>query len=82
MSLYNEIFKTAVHNKPAVKSKESPGRKKPKNTPFSKNIMINTNANPPYSINSCGLNKSQKLSTIFNNKFFTNKAFLLNKSSD
>ena len=53
------------HNSPAVKSNESPGKKKPKNIPFSAKIINNTNAKPPYLTSSSGLNKSQKLSNFY-----------------
>jgi hypothetical protein len=61
--------------RPAVNSNESPGKKKPKNTPFSKKIMMRIKANPPNSISSCGLNKSQKLFNVFSFVDYELKAF-------
>jgi len=49
---------------PAVNKRESPARKNPKNIPFSVNTTSMSKANPPYRINSSGLNKSQKLSNL------------------
>ena len=47
---------------PATKTSESPGRKKPKNTPVSVKITNSNKAIPPYWIMDWGLKRSDRVS--------------------